>query len=97
MARDLDRRYARDPDFIARRVVDEVILVPIRKSLGDLESIFTLNEVAARIWELLDGTRRLADVHDVLTREFDGDAQAMADDLDEFVGQLESIGAVRAA
>lgn len=91
---DLDRCYARDPDFIARRVVDEVILVPIRKQLGDLESIFTLNEVGARIWELLDGTRRLADVHGVLKREFDGETDTMARDLEEFVDRLESIGAV---
>lgn len=94
---DLDRRYVRDADFVFRRISDEVILLPIRRNLGDLESIFSLNEVGARIWELLDGQRSLAEIRDTLLAEFDASADAVEADLAEFIASLESIGAIGAA
>lgn len=94
---DLDRRYVRDADFVFRRISDEVILLPIRRNLGDLESIFSLNEVGARIWDLLDGQRSLAEIRDTLLAEFDASADAVEADLAEFMASLESIGAVGTA
>ena len=44
---------------MARQIAGEYILVPIRQSAGEVESIYTLNEVGTRIWELLDGQRSL--------------------------------------
>ena len=51
----LERRYAKDPNMVFRDIEGEMILVPIRRRTADLESIYTLNETGARIWELLDG------------------------------------------
>ena len=48
---DLMKSFVKDPNIVSRKIAGEVILVPIRKNVGDLESIYTLNEVAARIWE----------------------------------------------
>ena len=58
----LEQRYRKDESVVSRKIADEVILVPIRKNVGDLESIYTLDEVGARIWELIDGIRSLADI-----------------------------------
>lgn len=91
---DLDRHYVRDADFVSRRISDEVILLPVRRSLGDLESIFSLNEVGARIWDLLDGCRSLAEIRDTLLAEFDASPEMVGADLAEFITSLESIGAV---
>ena len=49
----LERCFKKDPNMVSRKIADEVILVPIRQNVGDLESIYTLNEVATRIWELM--------------------------------------------
>ena len=87
-------RYERDTEFVHRRIVDEVVLLPIRHNFGDLESIFTLNEVGARIWDLLDGTRTLVEVRDIIAGEFDVTADVAGTDLEEFVAQLEDVGAV---
>jgi len=91
---DNDRRYVRDEDFVYRRIVDEVLLLPIRHNFGDLQSIFTLNEVGACIWELLDGSRTLRNIRDVIASEFDVTADVATADLEEFVARLEDVGAV---
>jgi hypothetical protein len=38
--------YRTAPDLVTRKVGDEAVIVPIRNRVGDLESVFTLNEVA---------------------------------------------------
>ncbi len=88
------RRYERDSDFVHRRIVDEVVLLPIRHNFGDLESIFTLNEVGARIWDLLDGRRTLVEVGNIIVNEFDVTADVARTDIEEFVRHLEEVGAV---
>lgn len=90
----LQRRYARDSDFVFRQIADEIILLPIRKNLGDLESIYTLNEVAARVWELLDGRRTLEEVRNLIVAEFEVTPEVVEADLEEFLRHLEEIGAV---
>jgi hypothetical protein len=92
---DVHCRYARNPDFVYRQIVDEMILVPIRHNFGELESIFTLNEVAARVWHLLDGARTLEEIRDVIQDEFDVSADVAGRDLEEFVAELEIVGAVQ--
>ncbi len=51
----------------------------------------TLNEVAARCWELADG-RRLSEIVDVLLKEFDVDRNILEQDVVELVGKLNDRG-----
>ena len=91
----LDSTYAKDPSIISRLIDDEVILVPIRQNVGDLESIYTLNETAARFWELLDGQRTLADICDLVVTEYEVDLEEAQSELVGLIKQLEEFDAVK--
>jgi len=83
--------------MVSRKIADEFILVPIRRKLGEVEALYTLNEVGGRIWELLDGQRSLRVLRDSLVEEFDvSETQAQAD-LTELIEQLQGIGAIQEA
>ena len=90
----LDSVYRRDPSIVSRDIAGETIRAPIRQHVADLESIYTLNETAARVWALVDGQHSLSEIRDTLVAEFEVDPEEAERDLDELVGQLESIGAV---
>ena len=90
------RRYEKDPSVVHREIAGEAILVPIRRNVADMESVYTLDSVGADIWSLIDGDRTLPDILDVLLGEYDVDEEVLSRDLDEFIGQLEAIGAIRA-
>ena len=90
-------RLERDPGFVSRQIAGETILVPIRQNMGDLESVYTLNEVGTRIWELLEGSRTLGDIRDRLLEEFEAQPSEVERDLGTFLDQLRSIRAVRPA
>ena len=84
----------RDGAIVARRIGDEFILVPIRQQAGEVDSIYTLNEVGARVWELLDGQTSLGAIRDAIVEEFEVSPEEAEVDLLAFVGQLQSVGAV---
>ena len=42
--------YSKSESVVFREIGEECILVPIRQGVGDLDSIYTLNRTAARIW-----------------------------------------------
>jgi hypothetical protein len=90
----LDRVYQKNQNFVFRQIDDETLLVPIKDNVGDLGSIYNLNQVAAFVWQHLDGKKTLNDIKDLMTGEFavaDPDAEQ---DLTEFVGELEKIDAI---
>lgn len=93
----LDRCYQKNPDIVFRKVADEYILVPIRHNVGDLESIYTLNEVAVRIWELIDGKRGLKEIKKVIAGEYQVSPEEAEKDVDKLLQDLESAGCIKAA
>jgi hypothetical protein len=90
----LEKRFAREPSIVSRQIAGESILVPIRQRAGEVESIYTLNEVAAWAWELIDGHRQAAEIRDLIVAEFEVGPEEAGADLVEFLQQLESVGAV---
>jgi len=89
------KRYEKDPSVVYREIAGEAILVPIRRNISDMESIYTLDEVGADIWALIDGERTAGEIQDLLLGEYEVDAEVLSIDLAEFIQQLLSIGAIR--
>ena len=90
----LDRVYQKNQNFVFRQIDDETLLVPIKDNVGDLGSIYNLNQVAAFVWQNLDGQKTLNDIKDLMTGEFEVSDLDAEQDLAEFVGQLEKIDAI---
>ena len=86
--------FARNQAIVARRIGDEFILVPIRQRAGEVDSIYTLNEVGALIWDMLDGQTPLRHIRDAIVKEFEVGPEDAQADLLAFVGQLASVGAI---
>lgn len=91
----LEKRFARDPLTVSRKIAGKFVLVPIRQKAEDVESIYNMNEVAGRIWDLIDGKRRLEEIRDMIVEEFEVTTEKAEADLVEFVEQLEGIEAVK--
>ena len=86
--------YRHDSSIVAREIAGEVILVPIRQNVGDLESIYTLNETAARIWALVDGERSPEAIRDAIVEEFEVSQAEAERDVEDLLAQLEAVSAI---
>ncbi len=80
--------YRRSADVVCRQVGLESILVPIRHNVGNLDFVYTLSPVAAKIWSLLDGTRSVDAIAHELCNEFDVAPETAAADVSELVADL---------
>jgi len=83
--------------MVAREIAGETILVPVRQKAADLESLYTLNETAARIWELIDGTCTLEEIRDQVMLEYDAGIEEVWQDITELIVQLREIEAIESA
>lgn len=90
----LEKVYKKSDSIVSRRIGDEYILVPIRQNLGDLESIYTLNETGALIWELIDGELNVGEIKEGLVEAFEVEPEEAEKDLIEHLQQLEGIQAI---
>ena len=90
----LDKVYSKSDSIVSRKIADEFILVPIRQNVGDLESIYTLNETAARIWELIDGKIKVEEIKEKIVEEFEVTPEEVEKDIVEHLMQLEEIKAI---
>ncbi len=88
--------YSKNPDIVFRKIAGEIILVPIRNNVANLESIYTLNPVACRIWELIDGCKNNKQVKDAIIEEFAVQSDIAEKDLNEFLLQAEELRLITA-
>lgn len=91
----LEKRFAKESSIVSRKIAGEFILVPIRRTAGDIDHIYAINEVAGRIWELIDSTRQIRDIRDIIVEEYDVLPEDVERDLVEFLQQLEQLSAVK--
>ena len=88
MSHSLDARPRQREAIVTRRVVDETILVPIQRQIGEQHCIYTLNEVGEWIWERADGTRTIRELIAGVLESFDTTPDRARADVLQFVDSL---------
>jgi hypothetical protein len=85
-----DTRFIRNHEVVSRKIEGELIIVPIRSGVGDLNSLYTLNPVGAVLWDFMteghtvpEMVQRVCDEFDVATTQAQQDIEAFLDSLIE--------------
>ena len=91
---ELDAIFARNEEVVSRKIVDELILVPMRKDVADMETLYTLNEVGARVYELINGKRAIREIVNTIVNEFEVTEQQAESDVRGFIAQLVEVESI---
>lgn len=86
--------YTKHPDYVQRDVAGECILVPIRRTLTEANSIYVLNETGAALWNRIDGQRTAQDIVTDFCNEYEVATDQLAKDFTTLLDDLLSIRAV---
>ncbi len=86
--------FKKNPDIVTRKIEDETILMPLYKTSEEIDCIYTLNDVAARVWDLMDGKSNLGEIKKILLKEFDVTEEELEKELGVFLKDLEEIKAI---
>jgi hypothetical protein len=76
-------RPRREPSAAWRVIDGEAVMV-----LPSTGKVHTLNAVGTRFWELVDGSRSMADIAAALAEEFDAPVERIAEDCRAFAAEL---------
>jgi hypothetical protein len=79
---------------ILRHVAGEVLLVPVRGTVADMEKLYVLEGIGETAWNLIDGSRTLMDIELALELEFDASQEDLRRDLIEFIDSLKAAGLI---
>ena len=74
--------------FVTRQIAGETLIVPVTGNVVDLESIYVLNAVGSRIWDLLRSPTTPNRIADVVADVFDVSLQVATADVLEFIDAL---------
>ncbi len=69
--------------------------MPVKNNVGDMDSIFTLNEVGTLVWQLMDGQTKLNQIVEAICKEYDIVPEEAEKDVIELIGSLETAGLIR--
>ena len=90
----IGRVYKKNESFVFRKIEAETLLVPIKDNVGDMGSIYNLNDVGAFVWEQIDGVKSLQDIKNRMLEEYEVSSREAENDLFEYIDQLKEIDAV---
>jgi hypothetical protein len=81
-------RFVRNQEVVSRKIEGELIIVPIRSGVGDLNSLYTLNSVGSVLWEFMteghtvdEMVQRVCDEFEVTKTQAQQDIEAFLDSL----------------
>ena len=64
------------------------MLVPVADNIADMDSVYTLNETGAFIWEQIDGKKSFESIINILISEYEIDAHTAEADLFSFINKM---------
>jgi methyltransferase-like protein len=76
------------PSIVTRKTGNEYVLVPVANNIADMNSVYTLNETGAFIWEQIDGKRSIEEIIAALLSEFETDERTATDDVLSFLEEM---------
>ena len=91
----LDTCFVKENDLVTRDVAGERIIVPIKGHVGDLEGVYTLNELGSLIWQLINGQTTARELAEAVKNEYDVGVAEAEKDVVDFLRSLEDAGLIR--
>jgi hypothetical protein len=82
-------------EFVFRTIGDETILVPVKAGVGELDSLFTFNEVGTVIWKGVETRSSVREIVSVVQTEFEIDPESAQSDVLEFLESLIDRGLIQ--
>jgi hypothetical protein len=78
---DLNSVYSHSPSIVTRKTGTEYVLVPVANNIADMNSVYTLNDTGAFIWDLIDGKKNIKEIIDAVVSEYETDYETASSDV----------------
>jgi Coenzyme PQQ synthesis protein D (PqqD) len=80
--------FIRNQDVVSRKIDGDLIIVPIRSGVGDLNSLYTLNPVGSVLWEFMTERHTIGEMVERVCGEFEVTTTQAQQDIEVFLDSL---------
>jgi len=80
--------FIRNRDVVSRQIEGELIIVPVRRGVGDMNSLYTLNPVGSVLWEFMAQEHSLPEMVKRVCDEFEVSAAQANKDIESFLDSM---------
>jgi len=77
--------FRKNKNVVARKIDQELFLIPVIKTQDDVSAIYTLNKMAIKVWELIDGKSSLKKIRDTVLEKYNVQPRRLERDLESFI------------
>jgi Coenzyme PQQ synthesis protein D (PqqD) len=81
-------RYTQNKEVVARQIEGETVIVPIRRGVGDMNSVYTLNPVGTVLWHFMAKSHSVPEMVERICDKFEVTPQQALGDVEGFVSSL---------
>ena len=74
--------------IVTTKTGNEYVLVPIANNIADMNSMYTLNETGAYIWERINGENSVEDIINEMMMEYEVDYDSASNDVFSFLDDM---------
>jgi coenzyme PQQ synthesis protein D (PqqD) len=88
-------QFVRSDNVVSRVIAGETLIVPVRRGVADLASLFSFNRVGSTIWEAIEKPRTVDELVAVVADTYDVTADKAREDLEVFLNEAQAAGVVQ--
>jgi hypothetical protein len=81
-------RFVRNREIVSRQIEGEMVIVPIRRGVGDMNSLYTLNSVGSILWEFMAEVHTVPEMVKHVCAEFEVTSDQAGPDIEAFLSSL---------
>jgi len=81
-------RFVRNREVVARQIEGELVIVPIRRGVGDLNSLYTLNQVGSVLWDFMNEGHTIEELVGRVCDEFEVTSSQAQSDIQNFLDEM---------
>ena len=87
----IENLYKLKSRFVARKVGNEVVVVPLVNNVAQMERLYTLNETAGFLWKNLNENATVESLKTALLENFDVEDSVAERDIQNFLENLKKL------
>jgi hypothetical protein len=88
-------QFVRSDNVVSRVIAGETLIVPVRRGVADLASLFSFNQVGSTIWEAIEKPRTADELVNLLADSYEVTPEKAREDLEVFLNEAQAAGVVQ--
>ena len=89
-------QFARSSNVVSRVIAGETLIVPVRRGVADLASLFSFNAVASTIWAALDKPCTADELVSAIAEAYEVSPEKAREDIQVFLDEAQTAGIIQA-